>query len=359
MSIWNKILVGLILLLSVIFFFMAARALNAHRHWQQQARVLKQKLLEQEAVHRELMEGSPEDPSMLGLLPTTKLELGKLLVDRGRVWHDCRPQRVSVVKDPQTGEDSVEVAVTTDSPDPHGIDVKTVLFIFEQKKIEDGGAYLGQFTVTAAPPKNLQLQPSRKLTVREFQRLEASQKNQTPWVLYEVMPADRHDVLTELSEDEIRSMFPDDTEDEYVKDGRPSDPTNPESAKYVRQLRDYDVLFGAYHNERSMAIDERQAATRDLKYLQAALADAKQQEQFRIAEIDGLKKELAECVAERDAVAAHRKALEAKLSAVNADIERMIEANQALAGEIARIQLEATRRIDEQTRRMAQAGGVR
>ena len=188
-------------------------------------------------------------------------------------------------------------------------------------------------------------------------------------------------------------MFPDGTQEEYVKDGQSMStddvgqlglegkvvipqrtkvsvdgeevevevdaPIEQGSGKYVRQLRDYDLLFGVYHGQRSMALDETQAATRDLQYLQNALADAKQQEQFRHDEIEGLKKELAECAAERDAVAAYRKALEDKLSAVKADVEEMIKTNQALAGEIARIQLEATRRIDEQTRRMAQAGGVR
>jgi hypothetical protein len=44
------------------------------------------------------------------------------------------------------------------------------------------------------------------------------------------------------------------------------------------------------------------------------------------------------------------------LAAVRADIARLIETNKAMAGRIAKMQLEAVRRIDERTRAMAQSG---
>lgn len=401
MNIWNKILVGFIFVAAVPFFYLAARALKTHQYWGSQAYGLQHVLRLYEAYNetcenggevdtldeelqqaeadlgqiqqagrlneeirlrveareqkvQKLTAAKPLTPQSVGIRQL-KVLLHELLVDRGRVWHNCSPQQVALGKDPQTGEQTVQVSLTTDLPDPHGIAVQTVLFIFEEAEPQKGGSYLGQFTVTDAPGKNLQLRPSMRLDARELKRLQASKG---PWALYELMPADQHEVLTELSEGQLRAMLPDSTEEEYVKDSWPPNPDDPESQRSVRKLRDYEVLFGADHRQRSVWMDQMEAATRDLKALESALADARQQVQFRQEEIDQLKQESAAIARERDAWAAHRKALETTLAAVNKEIETMVQTNQALAGQIAWIQLEATRRIDEQTQRMVRAGGT-
>ncbi len=55
-------------------------------------------------------------------------------------------------------------------------------------------------------------------------------------------------------------------------------------------------------------------------------------------------------------MATYHEALDKELAAVNAEIARLIETNKAMAGRIAKLQLEAARRIDERTRAMAQSG---
>jgi chromosome segregation ATPase len=118
----------------------------------------------------------------------------------------------------------------------------------------------------------------------------------------------------------------------------------------------YEVLFTDYYRQMTVLRDQIATLTAD----NAALDDAEAKAQQRIAE---LKKEIAEVTAElaratatRDAVLAHRNAVAAKLAEVQAAIDGTRESNRIAAAEIAVIQLEATKRIDERTRRMVQAG---
>lgn len=352
MSIWNKVLVGFIFVASLVFFALAARVLKTHQYWREAAQKLQADLKAEEARQVVLLDG---DAGTMGLRKA-KLEMYSLMVDRGRVWRNCTPQRVQA-----GGNQGVTLSLATDLPDPHGIPVKAVLFIFEQKDVHfdekgvpDGGRYLGQFTVTAVGDKSVQLVPSMALDATELERL---QKSQGPWSLYEIMPVDQHQLLAELSEDEIQAMFPKSTVEEYLADRRAVEAgaTNPDAPKPSRQLRDYEVLFGAQHMLRSMRTDEMAAATRDVSFLQSALADAKRQVQFRQDEIAQLKQDSTEEAKQRDEVAAHRQALETTLASVQSNITELLKSNQSLAGEIARIQMQATRQIDERTRRMAQA----
>lgn len=356
MSIWNKILIGFIFLASVAFFYMGARTLKTHQHWREIARKQEDDLRTEKQTEAKLLGESAEqqlgEDAELGIRQT-RVELHKLMVDRGRVWYDCKPQRV----DPDTGAASV----MTELPNPPQVKVKMVLFVFDQAETQNGGRYLGEFTVAAVAgegDRQLELQPSRKMTQQDRDRLVQSQARPEPsWALYEIMPQDNHEIFEGFTDAEKTAVLPASTVDEYLKDGQLTDPANPESPKLVRKLRDYEVLFRVYHKQRSELVDLWEAATRDKQYVEVALEDANRHKQFRQTEVDQLKVELAKIERERDAVAVHLKALEGRMGAMRATIARIIKANQEMAGEIARIQLEATRRIDERTGRMAQAEG--
>jgi hypothetical protein len=344
MSIWNKILLGFILVASLAFFWLAARVLKTHQYWRATATKLDEELKAAEQERSLLRDG---DDSAMGVREAV-LALHELMIDRGRVWRNTKPLQV------RADNQGVNLRVATDLPDPHGIPVKAVLYIFEEKGVEQGGSYLGEFTVTGVGEKDLQLVPSMKLSDRELQRL---QQSQGPWTLYEVVPVDQREVLAGLEEGEIRAMFPDGTEGEYLADREAmlAAATDPDAAKPTRQLRDYEILFGEQHKLRSMLADRMAAASHDLEYLEAALADAKQQEQYRRDEIARLGKEKTEELKQQQVVTAHLQAVQDKLAETQASIDELIESNRQYAGEIARIQLEATRAIDAQTRRMAQA----
>jgi len=354
MSIWNKILIGFIFLAAIAFFYMGARTLKTHQHWRDIARKQETALRAEKEAETKLLGESAEQHSgedaEMGIRQT-RVELHKLMVDRGRVWYDCKPQAV----DSDTGAASVITVL----PDPPQVKVKMVLFVFDQAETQNGGRYLGEFIVSAVAGESggqLQLQPSRKMAQADRERLVRSQARPEPnWALYEVMPQDNHEIFEGLTDAEKTALLPASTVEDYLKDGQLTDPTNPESPRFARKLRDYEVLFKVYHAQQSELVDLWEAATRDKRYIEVALEDANRHKQFRQTEVDKLKVELAKIERERDAVAAHLKALEGKMDVMRATIAKIIKANQEMAGEIARIQLEATRRIDERTRRMAQA----
>jgi hypothetical protein len=341
MNIWNKVLVGFIVVLAPIALYLSVRAMRTHRHWRAIAAQMEADLEKEIQRTAELIDGTGEgETASLGTRQAT-LELHKLMVDRGRVWYNCRPLAVQPRQDPATGLSTIDVSVATSLPDPNEISTKTVLFLFEHKLTQQGGRYLGQFTVIAANEKQLQLRPSQNLSPEQQKRLGDSQQSQTPWTLYETMPIDDPAAFAGMSEAEIAALVGSESVAKTL-----ADPNRP--------LRDFEALFRDFHRQRSARLDMYAAAERDKQFMDEAAADAAQQEQFRRNEIDQSKAKLAEVTREANAVIAHRDQVRNSLASVKAAAEKLIRENGTLAGEIARIQLEATRLIDERTRGMAQ-----
>lgn len=343
MSIWNKVLLGLIIVAVLPFLYYGARTLQTHKHWMELAQAYQTKVDEAEKRNEILEFGDPQDPAVQGL-NQVRLETHKFLIDRGRVWRDVTPAQV----DPQTGQ----VRVTVDFPEPHGIGEKTILYAFEQGPAEEGGRYLGEFKVVALNNKEISLEPTRSLreplpqgnTWNPLQRLVQSRG---PWILYDLMPIDSHETFAGLSPEELKAILPEDTLAQYLKDGQPAGPDDPEryvvDGKYVRPLRDYDSLFKSYDLHRTRVFDLIESWGRDKAYMEQAVADATKQQAETEQQVAALKTELAEIRREVDAVAAHRKQLEQTLGQIQKEIDEAIASNQALAAEIARLQQEAAR----------------
>ena len=332
MNIWNKVFVGLIIVVSLVFFYFSAQVLKTHEYWRSSAKTHEGKIekLEDEVVA--LRYGVKGDETQPGLMKR-KSAVYKALIGRGRVWDNCKPQMV----DAAVGA----VRVTTDLPDPHGITDKTILAVFDAKEnpFKAGGRYIGQFVVQQVDEKNKQvgMVPSRTFTPEALKRLAASRG---PWTLCEIMPTDDHDVFAGLTPEQIEQIIPKDSIDEYVKDGKDN---------FERQLRDYQFLFDTYDRQRSMLTEARNTAAANKGLMDAAVADAKVQVQFRQAEITALRKELAEMSRERDIVLAHQKSLEDAVAQRAKKIADLMEANRKLAAQIAKDQLEAVRKVDVRT----------
>ena len=362
MSIWNKVLLGLIFVASLFFFYYGARALKVQAVWRDNIRqheALLGKLNEQIA----LVQGAKErvDSAQMNLRKA-RIELHKLQF-RGRVWGRSLPdaakdvacdvtrQQVDLVKDEKSKQDTVRVAINVPCPTPLQITPSMVCYLFDKADVEQGGKYLGEFTVVAVADKLVQLQPSKKLTEAEIATLRASQG---PWILYDTLLTDDHDVFQDY--DGLDKLLKTASLPEYQRDGKLKDPNNKESAKYVRKLRDYGVLFQEYHHQYSLWVEAMEAIEKDQQFIKAAQDLAQEQVDLREKEIVRLGAEKTDEIRKRDAVAAHRKAVEAKLAEIEALNQQLEKSNQAMVAEIARIQGEATRRIDAQTRKMAQAG---
>ncbi len=388
MSIWNKILIGLNIVAAGAMLYLGARALRTHQYWQQVAVSLEEKIREQEKLQRQLMgelsgdellQAQESGEPIVGIRQL-EVELHKWLLRRGPAWYGCVPQQV----DPRTGA----VSVVTPFPD-HRVQLQSVLYVFDQRDIRQGGAYLGQFTVTGIGGQEnrvLQLVPTVKLSPKALQRLQRSaQTNGTAWALYRRMPPDGHNLFADFNEEQLKSILPAESVAEFLLDGKLTtvedvksqglrgkvyavdpqgnlllengQPMEVETGKgiFVRQLRDYETLFRIADVETVQMIDRLAVANRNKQYLKMVSDDVAREQQFRQQEVDHLKAEKAKLVAERDLVAAYRQALEKSLEQYRAAITQLVESNRKIAGQIAKIQLDAIRLMDQRTRQMAQA----
>jgi hypothetical protein len=292
------------------------------------------------------------------------MELNKLLLDRRRAWFQCDPKI-------KVGDDgTAEITVTIDQPVPHGIvekdkKAKAVLYAFEEADVREAnvqkkGQYLGEFTAVSAGDKQVTLTPTAKLTPREVQRLRKAKR---PWVLYEMLPRDNHELFAGLSEAEMKAVLPPGSLPEYLKDGKPATQDDSkdrvQGGKYVRQLRDYSVLLADEQQHRSRLSDTIEAAKRDKQLIDDALADARKQEEACKRDIAAATGDLKGSAGQRDTVAGYRKKLEEKLAAMQKRVDDLIALNQDMANQIAKFQLQAAERIDQRTRGMAQSGAER
>jgi hypothetical protein len=217
MSIWNKVLIGFILVASLVFFYMALRTLKTHQHWQELAERHDNKIKEIQQDNRQLIEGTGQGKGYQPGIEALKLQLRKELAGQGRVWTACKP-----LPSPQTAQTG-EVAVACDV---HGIGQRTPLYVFDDTDFRKGGRYLGQFKVVKVDEagKRVDLAPSMKMTPGELQRLAASAAGSPAWTMYEVMPADSHEAFAHVPEEELegelKSLFPAENVEEYRQDGK-------------------------------------------------------------------------------------------------------------------------------------------
>lgn len=351
MSIWNRVLAGLVIVASLAFSYMAARALVIRSHWGKAVVAHEKALKAARDEKTTLLSGRENEPGIRSL----HVNLHKLLVDRGRAWNSW----IGNVSNAQTGAVtlSLDVPPGENKPAPHGIADKTLLYLFDDVPAEKAGRYLGQFKVVAVDEAKLGLEPTRKLTARELERL--SQAGKKRWLVFDKMPADSSDLFAELKPEQVKAMIPESSAAEFLKDGKPAERGEPAErvvgGKYSRRLRDYDYLLNAASAQRTRLVDLVEATKRDKSYLEAAIADAKLQEEFCRKEIEGLKQELARFQKQREAIVAHQEHLEKKLAEVHQWIDQQIADNQAKAAEITRLEIEAIRRIDDRTKTMVQA----
>jgi hypothetical protein len=352
MSIWNKVLVGLIAVASLALFYLAARTMKTHQYWRESAAKFEQRIEQLDRANETLVEG-PGAAAQPGIRQL-RLELNKLVLDRGRAWLHCDP---AVKVNPEDG--TAVITVTIGQPDPHGIAEGTVLYGFEEADVQKQGRYLGEFRVAKSDEKQKQiiLAPTSRLSPRESERLSAAKR---PWVLYEIMPRDNHEIFAAFGDAEKKALLPAASLPEYLKDGKPAAGNEPAAqvaaGKYVRPLRDYQVFFTAERVQRTLLADAIDAATRDAKLLTDALTEAKQQEEAVQVTLAAAKEEVAKFRGQGGVVAAYHQMLEKELAAIRAENARLNETNKAMAGRIAKMQLEAVRRIDGRTRAMAQSG---
>jgi hypothetical protein len=260
---YNITLLSLVMLVSVGWFYLAARTLKIQEAWRSEVGRWEKAIAAADKQHDEILHGQTdaEGKTHLGL-EAVKLEVEKLLQGRGRLWAQATRKSAAA----ETGQ----LVVTIESPAPHGIEKSMLLYVFDDA---DGGGFLGEYEVTAATANSpdVTLLPALKLRGSELQRIAA--RRGAHLRLYEVMPNDSHEIYADavriireqLKPDEqekttdaslILRLFPgtvpDAVQREFVEDGKA--PTGNTAADPNQIWRRVKVL-----KEITMPLDAAQA----------------------------------------------------------------------------------------------------
>jgi hypothetical protein len=324
MSTLSKVFVGIVALLSVLFMVMAARSLVAHQAWRTAEARANQAIEQAESEQKRLMDGAQPGEGLRDL----KVKLRDQANWRGRVWTNCQVGTWN--------QETGGVTLTMEAPVPASVDANRILFAFDDRPVAEGGGYVGMFKVTGKADTTLDLVPAFKPVGDDLKRMQA---HAGPWTLHEQMPKDTHQVFAGLTEDDLKGQLPDSSEQEFLRDGQPAAEADPAErvvdGNYVRKLRDYEVLMRDYDRARILRLDQIAAAEADLKALARAQAGANEQIAFHEQEIKDTTAHLAQVSKERDAVAAHRAALEKQLGETVAKIDELLALNRQLLADLA------------------------
>ncbi len=299
-------LVVLIFMTAVGFFVLAAETLRINAVLRKQANQLETQLTQTKTNIEALDRGTRNSQvinQLLGLevkvseeadeVPSAgELEHELYLATRlrGRVWRKVAPTGF----DPQTGT----LTVNVEQPQPSGIEPNKVLFLFEDGKPAhpeptEGPQYLGEFRVTESDGPQVKL-----VTVNELDSVEKERITKSPgnWAMYETMPVDTLDLFAGKNADELGKLLPEESVEEYVRQGTPAGPDDDEwhvvgydedgnqlgpddlakavKKTYQRRLRDYATEFSELNRRRVLLLANIEAVTEDNVKLKAALASA-------------------------------------------------------------------------------------
>ena len=188
MSVWNKVLLGLLFVASLVFFHAAIRTVKTFDFWSTQANKFESKLkqVREDVVQLRTADHEHPLPDKTVGVQQLRFDLGRMVNNRGRIWANCQMKKVlpEVINGVKTSR--TEVNVSSDEP---GISNKMLLYAFEEGDEPSSVKYLGEFAVKGINQNNVGLVSTTQLTKLQESNLAHST---TSWVLYEMMPADQH-----------------------------------------------------------------------------------------------------------------------------------------------------------------------
>ncbi len=120
MSIWSKVLVSIVLVLTLPLFYLTMRLLATNQAWRSNYNNWVQAAFDAE-------NGRPPQPSVDKLeqdVREASVALHDVVVDRGRVWRNVAPERAF---NANTGKGSVKI----EEPAPHRIVPNMVVYVFD------------------------------------------------------------------------------------------------------------------------------------------------------------------------------------------------------------------------------------
>jgi len=375
------VLVYTIFLSTCFFVYLAAKTLKIQQTYRQQARQFQQRFEQLEQDNGELefgveaVGGGEAKPGIVQL----RHALDKLTLVRGGVWRGCQ-----LTKADPDGTVVLKIAPSV----PVTMEKNTILFAFERGAGERGAGarYLGEFKVAQidAQGRTVTLTPATIPTDAERERITRSKR---AWSLYAVMPVDRPEVFAGLDRKRLEALIAPASLGEYLRDGKQAKEDDPPARvmgvlkdgrsaplaileqqgkldqvvekRYRRPLRDYALLIREFGRQRAVNQDTLAQLLRDQQQLKQSLAQAKKDVAYREGEKQQLTEDLKGFTFERDVVTAYLADVDALRANVASELAAVTAKNGQLADQLAQLQQDAARRIDQPVGAGAVPGAAR
>lgn len=400
MSIKNWHWAQMLLVLSIFFtsigvLVLGLEVFRIHRNIRSKIPALEQRIADMEAANDALINGAkdaalanrifaagvPFDLEKEGRMPGMSVwtqRLRTLSRERGRVWRNVKPTAAMNANG--------QIPVTIPAPTPPGLVQGSIVYVFEQGNANtenpaQGAQYLGEFRVVAVTENGAALEPTQQLDKSATDRIQASVQTglsnpQAAWSLYDLMPADRHDRLAGLTDEQLQQMFPAQSAQEYVRHGKPASPDDddfekagfdeegrrvgPENAdkvvqwRYDRPLRDYAFLFAELSRQRAGMATDIEGLTLDISRLKEAQQNAQQITQQRTQQAAALTADLGHMQNDLKAVQSLLATIKRQVAGFRERIGELTQTNSQLGRDLVQMQLSRLQQI--QARPVTAAG---
>jgi hypothetical protein len=284
------------------------------------------------------------------------------------------PQATAV--DPDLAADPAAEPAAAAAPQGHGLTVDTIVYAFENgapnpAAPDQGAQYVGEFKVVQTNPVGVILEPVQALNSFTGNRLVKSIQGKKPWSLYELMPADSHELFAKLDEAAKKSLLPAASAGEYLRQGSPAQPddddyhragfdkdgnrvgpddkANAVEWRYDRPLRDYGYLFAELMRERVVMEADVAALKQQIADLAASQANAKKLQDHRTAERTALQQDLKFMERDRDFIKNLLATINSQIANAKSQVSDLLTANASLAQSLIDKQLAELQAIDERS----------
>ena len=356
---WTQILlVTCILFAATVVLYMATETASMHQELRSGIPRLEKQLATLEQQNELLLKGSDDQKGIREL--DHRLQI--VFRERGRVWRQVQP----------TGQidNQGRIQVEILNPQPHGLDQDAIVFAFEtgppnNDSPANGPQYLDEFRVVSVEANGVTLESVHLLLDPRKRELLARSKG--PWSLYETMPADRHKLFANYTDEELQQMLPAATVEEYIRHGKPANDDDDQwhvigldendqrvaenidqavKKLYDRTLRDYAYLFSDLARQHVVMRAEIGSVSEDNKRIETALKSAEELSAFRTEESENLAQDLNGMQQDRAAIEKHRDQLTQVLAHAKSRIDDLLTKNIEMANQYTQIQLSQMKSIN-------------
>jgi uncharacterized protein YoxC len=286
--VYNIVIVNLVFIMAIPFAYLSARTLKTIGSWRVAANQMEKEVEDLDSKIQQVAEGKETSDSAAMSVRQLTHELSRFTIERGGVWRDVTPKNIK--------SDTGAVTITVNSPEPHGLLDKMVVFVF------DSVEYQGEFVVTkGGKTKDVELAPNLPLDAIELRHLAGSRGN---WTLYQVMPLDDAKLFADMTDEERGKLLPKEVAQAFTDE--------------KRDLRNYQYIFHFNAHQRSLLSADITKVNDNLPRLATAVAKAQSEIKYRQAEKADFEADLKGFKHETQAITAYAKQLAEQVATTRA-----------------------------------------